>query len=85
MPVGEPAFWAKCGIELVTGDQVVDLDLRSARAALRSGRTVGWDRVVLTTRASARPLPVPGGQRALTLRTGADAEALALWAGSHAG
>ncbi|MCY7343519.1 MAG: FAD-dependent oxidoreductase [Pseudonocardia sp.] len=76
VPLRGPAFWAKRGIELVTGDPVVDLDLRSARGALRSGRTVGWDRVVLATGASARPLPVPGGQRALALRTAADAEEL---------
>lgn len=76
LPMRARSFWTQRGIELLTGDPVTDLGLGAGRAVLRSGRTVGWDRVVLATGATARPLPVPGGDRARTLRTAADAAAL---------
>ena len=76
LPLRGPAFWAQRDIELVTGDPVTDLGVPAARATLRSGRTVAWDRAVLATGATARPVGVPGGERAHLLRTAADAARL---------
>jgi 3-phenylpropionate/trans-cinnamate dioxygenase ferredoxin reductase subunit len=75
-PLRAGTFWARRGIELLTGDPVVDLGTGPNQARLRSGRAVPWDRAVLATGARARPLSVPGGERALVLRTTADAARL---------
>jgi NADPH-dependent 2,4-dienoyl-CoA reductase/sulfur reductase-like enzyme len=68
-----PEFWAERGIELVLGRRVdaIDLDARTA------GPGLGWDALVLATGARARRLPVPVPEGVHTLRTVADAAALA--------
>lgn len=68
-----PAFWPEKEIELVLGRRVETIDL----ARRTAGPGLDWDALVLATGARARRLPFPCPSGVLTLRTAADAEALA--------
>ncbi|MEO8714692.1 MAG: FAD-dependent oxidoreductase [Acetobacteraceae bacterium] len=57
------------GIELVLGTPVEFVDVASRRVELGDGRTLPFDRLLLATGGRARRLGVPGGERALVLRT----------------
>lgn len=75
--LAEPASWfERRGIDLVTGQDVVDLDLEAKEATLADGARIRFDRCLLATGAEPRRLPVPGGEAALTLRTLPDARRL---------
>lgn len=50
-------YYAEHDIELVTDDPVTDIDRDAAKVTTRSGRTLGFDRLVLATGASPRELP----------------------------
>jgi 3-phenylpropionate/trans-cinnamate dioxygenase ferredoxin reductase component len=56
-------------IEFVLGMPVVFLDVTSRRIELGDGRVLSYDRLLLATGGRARLLGVPGGERALLLRT----------------
>ena len=68
--------YAELGVELWLGTSVTALDPVARRLALADGREVAFDRVLLATGGRARRLSVPGGERALTLRTLEDARAI---------
>ncbi len=68
--------YAELGIELVLGTPVAALDVAARRVELADGREIGWDRLLLATGGRARRLAVPGGERAMVLRTLDDARAI---------
>ncbi len=73
----EPASWyERRGIELRTGVSVEAIDPTGRRATLSDGSIVRYERCLLATGATPRHLPVPGGHRALLLRTLGDARRL---------
>ena len=61
------------GIELLLGSEVTEVDGNAHRIRLRDGQSLPYDRVLLTVGGRARHLPVPGGEKALYLRTIEDA------------
>jgi NADPH-dependent 2,4-dienoyl-CoA reductase/sulfur reductase-like enzyme len=77
----EPAWFAQQGVELLTGERVVDVARDGARGAATTstGRRLAFDRLALTTGATNRTLPLEGADldRVLSLRTLADADTLA--------
>src|SRR5690242_5641180 len=75
--VHDPGWYAKHDVELRTGTMVTGLDRGARTVSTAAGETIGYDRLLLATGANPRPLPVPGGETALTLRTYADSDRLA--------
>ena len=71
-----PVRYADLSIELLTGTAASAIDLAAGRVDLADGRRLPFDRLLLVTGGRARRLGVPGGERALTLRTLDDARAL---------
>ena len=61
--------YAAKGIELRTSVRVEGIDAGARRLHLADGTTLAYDRALLATGGCARPLAVPGGDEALTLRT----------------
>jgi 3-phenylpropionate/trans-cinnamate dioxygenase ferredoxin reductase subunit len=77
LPYLHPAsLYAEQKIELLPGVVVEGLDLAAGRARLGDGRTMPYDRAVLATGGRARRLSVPGGDKALYLRSLDDARRL---------
>ncbi|MFI6100351.1 NAD(P)/FAD-dependent oxidoreductase [Lentzea sp. NPDC051213] len=72
----QDSYYEDHGIKLVRGERVIGVD-RSARVAvLGCARTVSYDHLVFATGARPRPLPIPGAEHVLNLRTVADADAI---------
>lgn len=69
----EPAAFAAESIEVITGVRAEEIDLKSGRLKLAFGGEIPFDQLVLATGSRPRQLSVPGGERALTLRSYADA------------
>lgn len=70
-----PADWfAERSIELHRGE-VTELDVAD-HAVLLGGDRMAYDALILATGAAPQPLPVPGGERALSLRSLSDARRL---------
>ena len=67
---------AELGIAFMPGAAVTALDVAGRRVRLRDGREIVWDKLLLATGGRARRLAVPGGERALVLRTLDDARAI---------
>jgi NADPH-dependent 2,4-dienoyl-CoA reductase/sulfur reductase-like enzyme len=63
-------------IELLLGAAVTELDAPAHRVRLSDGRTLDYDRLLLTVGGRARHLPIQGGDKALYLRTIEDARAI---------
>src|SRR5947199_953097 len=76
--VHEDGFYERQQIELVAGRTAVRLDPGAREVTLDDGRSVGYDKLLLTTGAEPRHLSVPGADLGGThyLRTLADSEAL---------
>ena len=75
--LAEPEGWyVRRSIDLRLGTAVTALDVGARVATLADGARVRFDRCLLATGAEPRPLPVPGAERALTLRTLEDAHRL---------
>jgi 3-phenylpropionate/trans-cinnamate dioxygenase ferredoxin reductase subunit len=75
--LAEPESWyARRGVELLLGRQVTSLDPGERLTTLADGTQVTYGSCLLATGAAPCRLDVPGGGRALLLRTLADAEAL---------
>jgi 3-phenylpropionate/trans-cinnamate dioxygenase ferredoxin reductase subunit len=72
----QDAYYDDHGIKLVRNERVIGVD-RSARVAvLGCARTVSYDHLVFATGARPRPLPIPGAEHVLNLRTVADADVI---------
>ena len=75
--LAEPQRWyERRGVELIIGRRVVGLDVGATEATLDDGTRIGFDRCLLATGAEPRPVPVPGGDGAILLRTLEDAHRL---------
>ena len=71
-----PPWYERRNVELLLGTPVASLDPLERRATLADGSHVLFGSCLLATGAAPRRLDVPGGERALLLRTLADAEEL---------
>ncbi|WP_285655642.1 FAD-dependent oxidoreductase [Actinomycetospora sp. NBRC 106375] len=76
--VHPPAWYVEHDIDLRLGAEVVGIDRDAGAVTLADGGTVGYDRLLLTTGASPRRLPVEGADLdgVHTLRTADDAVTL---------
>ena len=76
--VHDEGFYADNAIELHTSSRVERVDPRARQVMLAAGGHVDYDRLLLTTGAEPRRLPVPGADLdgVLYLRTTADSEAI---------
>ena len=72
----DPARYAAHGIETLTGVRATGIEREARRLRLADGRDLSYDRLLLATGGRARALTVPGGERALRLRTLEDARAI---------
>jgi 3-phenylpropionate/trans-cinnamate dioxygenase ferredoxin reductase component len=71
-------FYAEQEIELIAGHTAMDLDVGARRVVLDDGRSLSFDKLLLTTGAEPRRIRVPGAdlEDIYYLRTLADSEAL---------
>jgi nitrite reductase (NADH) large subunit len=53
-------WYAEHGVELVTGDPVVNIDRAQQRVTTRDGRTADYDRLLISTGSNPFIIPVPG-------------------------
>src|SRR5256884_8732887 len=76
--VHREGFYAEQEIELLTGVTVTTIDPGASRVTLDDGRTLGYDRLLLTTGAEPRRLRIPGADLdgVYYLRTLADCDLL---------
>ncbi|MDF5757015.1 FAD-dependent oxidoreductase [Spongiactinospora sp. TRM90649] len=74
--VHEPGWYAANAVDLRLGDPVVSIDLDGRTVRQAGGAVMPYERLLLATGSSARRLPVPGGERAMTLRTFGDSDRL---------
>ncbi|GAA0660157.1 nitrite reductase (NADH) large subunit [Sphingomonas insulae] len=58
--INDAAWYADNGIELVSGDPVRAIDRAARTVTARSGRTVGYDRLLIATGSDPFIIPVPG-------------------------
>jgi 3-phenylpropionate/trans-cinnamate dioxygenase ferredoxin reductase subunit len=77
--VHEAGWYAEHDVDLRLGTRVTSVDRAARQVRLEDGSAVGYARLLLTTGASARRLPVPGADLdgLLYLRTMAESAALA--------
>jgi 3-phenylpropionate/trans-cinnamate dioxygenase ferredoxin reductase subunit len=68
--------YAEQHIELLLGTAVTELRTKDHRVELADGRTLPYDKVLLTVGGRARRLPIPGADKALYLRSIEDARAI---------
>jgi 3-phenylpropionate/trans-cinnamate dioxygenase ferredoxin reductase subunit len=61
--------YAEQGIELLLGSTVTELDSAGHCVRLSDGQRLSYDKLLLTVGGKARHLPIPGGDKALYLRT----------------
>lgn len=71
-----PAKLAERGIETRLGVRVAAIRAAAHEAVLSDGAVLPWEKLLIATGGRARALPVPGGERALLLRTHEDAAAI---------
>lgn len=71
-----PSWYERRGVEVRTAAPVVTIDRERAVATLEDGVSIGFGQLLLATGAAPRRPPIPGAERALTLRTADDALAL---------
>jgi NADPH-dependent 2,4-dienoyl-CoA reductase/sulfur reductase-like enzyme len=75
--LAEPASWyERRNVELLLGTPAVSVDPAAHRVELADGRQLHYGRLLLATGAEARRPPIRGAERALELRTVADALAI---------
>jgi 3-phenylpropionate/trans-cinnamate dioxygenase ferredoxin reductase component len=65
--------YAESGIELLLGLVVAEIDPGGRCVRLSDGQRLAYDKLLLTVGGRARHLPIPGGDKALYLRTIEDA------------
>ncbi len=78
MFVHDDGWYAEHAIDLRLGTEVTAIDRNLRQVGLASGETVGYDKLLLTTGAVPRRLPVPGADAhgVMTLRTVDDSDRL---------
>jgi 3-phenylpropionate/trans-cinnamate dioxygenase ferredoxin reductase subunit len=85
--VHDESFYAEQDIELRTGTRVEAVDPGASEVTLAGGETLRFDRLLLTTGAEPRRVPIPGadGERVHLLRSTADSDAIRarIEAGGH--
>ncbi len=71
-------WYAENGIELVTGDPVVEIDRVNCKVVTESGKTADYDRLLITTGSNPFIIPVPGHdkQGVIGFRDIADVDAM---------
>ncbi|HWK28527.1 MAG TPA: FAD-dependent oxidoreductase [Solirubrobacter sp.] len=76
--VHDESFYADTQIELRTSTRVERIDPAAGAVSLAGGETLGFDRLLLTTGAEPRRLPLPGGELdgVLYLRSVEDSDAI---------
>jgi 3-phenylpropionate/trans-cinnamate dioxygenase ferredoxin reductase component len=72
--VHDADWYTKHQVELRSGDTVAGIHRHDHTVRTDAGDELHYDKLLLATGAAPRPLPVPGGDTALTLRTFADSE-----------
>ncbi|MDE0718916.1 MAG: FAD-dependent oxidoreductase [Rhodospirillaceae bacterium] len=74
----DAAWYAENRIELIAGNAAASIDAAAKTVGLADGRTIGFDRLMLTTGARVRKLSVPGADLdgVFYLRTIEDSEAI---------
>ena len=72
-PFRERALYDEHGIELLLGTEATAIDPTAHRVSIAGGGSLAYDRLLLATGGRARRLAVPGGGRAASVRTHADA------------
>ena len=77
--VHEPGWYAEHDVDLRTGSAVAEIDRAGHAVRTEDGATIGYDKLLIATGATPRPLPVPGADLAnvLRLRTFADSDRIA--------
>lgn len=68
--------WKQLAVDFRRGRSVTRIDRQGHTVELSNGEVIAFDRVVLATGGRPAPLPVPGGDKALLLRSIADADLL---------
>jgi len=63
------AYYEKHGIDLILGNGATEINRGAKLVHLAGGGTVGYAQLILALGARNRPLPVPGAEHALCLRT----------------
>ncbi len=58
--INDAAWYADNGIELIAGDPVTAIDRAAKTVTSRSGRTLGYDRLLIATGSDPFIIPVPG-------------------------
>ncbi|MDE2007668.1 MAG: FAD-dependent oxidoreductase [Rhodospirillales bacterium] len=71
-----PGRYEELGIEIRLGIAAVAIDIGARHVTLADGTALAWDKLLIATGGRARLLAIPGGERALTLRTLDDARAI---------
>ena len=74
----DAAWYAENRIELIAGNAATSIDAAAKTVGLADGQTIGFDKLMLTTGARVRRLPVPGADLdgVFYLRTIEDSEAI---------
>ncbi|SHM63441.1 NAD(P)/FAD-dependent oxidoreductase [Cryptosporangium aurantiacum] len=73
---GEASAWAERDVTLRAGTRAVGVDVDARTVTLDDGDALAYDTLVLATGAEPRRLPIPGAERAVTLRSLDDALAI---------
>lgn len=71
-----PEKLAHRAITTLTGTTATEIRVAAHELVLADGRTLRWEKLLLATGGQPRVLPVPGGERALLLRTYEDAASI---------
>ncbi|PYE20284.1 pyridine nucleotide-disulfide oxidoreductase [Williamsia limnetica] len=69
-------WYTERNLEVLTGTSVTELDTTAKTAKLSTGETVDFATAIIATGARPAPIPVPGGEHALLLRSFTDATSL---------
>ena len=77
VPLRGSDFYAEKRIDLLERVEVAAIDVARREVRLSTGRTLGYGALLLATGAEPIRLPIPGAERALTLRSFADSKAIA--------
>ena len=76
LPLRAAAYYEKQRVDVILGETVTAIEGAAKQVALAGGGRLPYTHLILAVGARNRPLPVPGGERALYLRTLDEAVAL---------